>query len=163
MKTQNQMRFLVDSLDTNTDPSLPTRLRAWSRWFFGACLLAILFLAKNGLASDLIATFNPPGAPAPDLATYGIGFELFYNGLYWWQGDGVCDGLGNNNNELGYKGSASSSVNPFRPVMSCNLQISGAVRDDLYFYLAANKRIFRKPLGGSASSALIPPLELPTI
>jgi len=120
-------------------------LKTHPHGLFGLGLLFILFLARAGFAAEVVTTFNPPGGPAPDLATYGIGFELLGNGLYWWQGDGVCGELPNNS-ELGFKGSTSGAVAASRPVLSCDHQISGAGRDDLFFYFAADKRIYSKAL-----------------
>ena len=149
-------------MNTSTKANLPftgasrTQIPAISNF-----LVAIwcVCLANACIAADVVATFNTPGGPAADLAGYGIGFELFGNGLYWWQGAGVCGELPNNS-ELGFKGTTSPYVSASRPVLSCDYQISGGTRDNLNFYFAANKRIYSKWLGASRND---PAQELATI
>ena len=52
------------------------------------CALLALGPPRAG-ATQTVATFGGPAGPASDFANYSTGFELFENGLYWWQGYSV--------------------------------------------------------------------------
>src|SRR5881628_2852935 len=114
-------------------------------------------LAAFGSA-EMIATNGPPAGPAPDWANFSTGFELFGNGLYWWQGYGVCGEL-RNDSEIGFKGFASLATMPTRPVLTCTNVIEGAARDDLNFYFAANRRLYTKATWATPND---PAQEIPT-
>src|SRR5579859_3758682 len=126
-------------------------------------LFALAGVPWPSQAQQTIVSFTPPaaGAPAGNLATYGVGFELGpTNEMYWWSGYGLGGEIPENC-QIGYNYDGQNAY-PSIPVLSQSMQVSGAARDSEYFYFADNDsgRIYRVPIWSPNNA---PPTEIPTI
>lgn len=131
---------------------------ARARTIFTVCLVLLRVHLAAASPSETVAVFGPPAGPPLDSANFTTSFELFGNGLYWWQGYGVC-GEVPNNSEISFKGFASSDTTAAHPVFACSNVIEGVTRDDLRFYFAANRRLYTKAAWGLTGD---PAQEIPT-
>src|SRR5688572_9039094 len=116
----------------------------------GICLLLTFSPHATGAAGDTILT-DPEGI---------AGFELYRNGVFWWDAPGLCSGEFPNEATIRERGASvfSATKNVAR---SCNIlqsQIANnVVRNDVVAYFFGNNQLQYKVVGVAEN---VPPLSL---
>ncbi|MBE9564037.1 MAG: hypothetical protein IMF17_02250, partial [Proteobacteria bacterium] len=80
------------------------------------------------------------------------GFELYDKGLFWWSSNGVCGGEFVHDATIRLRGIASGPTKTLNDsCQSLEGEASNVVRDEVYFYYAANGQLVRKAINASVS------------
>jgi len=124
--------------------------------FWGSLLVAVVVcIAGAGAAKAQTPITDNDGIRA---------FELYQNGLFWWDGGGVCDGEFPHDTTIRVRNTLAASTKQLVRDCEASKRIAdNPVRDDLYVYFFQEGQLSRKALNATEADAAQPLANAPAL